>query len=141
MLAAALPSCCALVPSLQVAAHAQWPRLGGSRVTPAPFRREKGVAAQALLGVSVAVGLTFGAPVALAATDSTAGFEEFAAAGGKMKADPSCFFKSCGKQTNVLAPASASVDRLGTGDACVQAGVLFQPGVPQGHNMSGQLPG
>lgn len=36
---------------------------------------------------------------ALAADDSTAGFEQFAAAGGKMKADPQCFFDQCGQQT------------------------------------------
>jgi len=48
-------------------------------------------------------------PSALAAADlatrsasefsSTEGFEDFAAQGGKMKADPNCFFEQCGDQT------------------------------------------
>ena len=58
-------------------------------------------AMSALLGLSLALspGLS-GLPLpALAATDSTTGFEEFAATGGTMKADPNCFFSECGVQT------------------------------------------
>ena len=55
-------------------------------------------ALSALLGLSLAVSPGLVGP-ALAATDSTAGFEEFAADGGTMKADPNCFFKECGDQT------------------------------------------
>ena len=63
-----------------------------------------------VLGLSLAVspGLV-GPSAALADADlatksasefsQTAGFEEFAADGGKMKADPNCFFKECGPQT------------------------------------------
>eukprot|EP00546_Thalassionema_frauenfeldii_P006375 CAMPEP_0178926170 /NCGR_PEP_ID=MMETSP0786-20121207/18362_1 /TAXON_ID=186022 /ORGANISM="Thalassionema frauenfeldii, Strain CCMP 1798" /LENGTH=400 /DNA_ID=CAMNT_0020601219 /DNA_START=19 /DNA_END=1221 /DNA_ORIENTATION=- len=36
---------------------------------------------------------------AFAADDSTSGFEEFAAQGGTMKANPSCFFDECKEQT------------------------------------------
>eukprot|EP00316_Scyphosphaera_apsteinii_P024122 CAMPEP_0119305500 /NCGR_PEP_ID=MMETSP1333-20130426/6492_1 /TAXON_ID=418940 /ORGANISM="Scyphosphaera apsteinii, Strain RCC1455" /LENGTH=322 /DNA_ID=CAMNT_0007308611 /DNA_START=346 /DNA_END=1314 /DNA_ORIENTATION=- len=38
-------------------------------------------------------------PAPVSAIESTTGFEEFAAQGGKMKADSFCFFKSCGDQT------------------------------------------
>ena len=33
------------------------------------------------------------------ADDTTAGFEEFAASGGKMQANPNCFFTDCKEQT------------------------------------------
>lgn len=68
-------------------------------------------ALSAVLGFSLAVSPGFMGPplAALAAADlatksasefsNTAGFEEFAADGGKMKADPNCFFKECGDQT------------------------------------------
>ena len=67
-------------------------------------------AVSTVLGLSLAVspGLV-GPSAALADADmatksasefsQTAGFEEFAADGGKMKADPNCFFKECGPQT------------------------------------------
>jgi len=64
--------------------------------------------AAAALAVSSSVMLGT-APAALAASDlatrsasefsSTAGFEDFAAQGGKMQADPSCFFNQCSDQT------------------------------------------
>jgi hypothetical protein len=65
----------------------------------------------AVLGLSLAVspGLVGPPSAALAAAEfatkdasefsSTAGFEEFAADGGKMEVDPKCFFKECGDQT------------------------------------------
>ena len=50
------------------------------------------------LGASLALGSGV-TPGALAADESVAGFEEFAAAGGKMQANPSCFFDECKEQT------------------------------------------
>jgi len=52
-------------------------------------------AAVAVLSVAL-----MGSPVPTAlAEDTTAGFEEFAASGGKMKADPNCFFSDCKEPT------------------------------------------
>ena len=53
------------------------------------------LAAAALLSAA----LTVQPLTAAFAEDTTAGFEEFAAAGGKMKADPNCFFTSCKEPT------------------------------------------
>ena len=63
-----------------------------------------------VLGLSLAVSPGLVAPSAALADaefatkgaeefSSTAGFEEFAADGGKMQVDPNCFFKECGPQT------------------------------------------
>jgi len=50
--------------------------------------------------VSSAFGGVLGAPPAsYAVDDASAGFEEFAAKGGVMKTDPSCFFDQCGDQS------------------------------------------
>jgi hypothetical protein len=58
--------------------------------------------ATAALGAALATSVVFGGGAAsLAAADeaASAGFEEFAAKGGVMKTDPSCFFEQCGDQS------------------------------------------
>ena len=49
--------------------------------------------------VLVSAALSLQPPLAAIAETTTAGFEEFAAAGGKMKADPNCFFTDCKEPT------------------------------------------
>lgn len=58
------------------------------------------VLSQRVAAAALAVALA-GTPLSasLAAEKTSAGFEEFAAEGGKMKADPQCFFDQCGPQT------------------------------------------
>ena len=66
---------------------------------------------------AVGAALSSASPVAALADEATTtGFEEFAAAGGKMKADPSCFFDQCKTQTTACFtnPASCKVDDYGT---------------------------
>ena len=63
----------------------------------------------AAAALALSASLVAPVPAAFAAADiatrsaeefsSTTGFEDFAAEGGKMKADPSCFFKECKEQT------------------------------------------
>ena len=50
-------------------------------------------------GVGAHVGLGARAKGLEGAADSSEGFEQFAAEGGVMKADPSCFFDQCGDQS------------------------------------------
>jgi len=52
-----------------------------------------------LLASSMILAPVFGVSAADLDQAGAAGFEEFAAAGGKMKADPSCFFDQCSAQT------------------------------------------
>ena len=52
-----------------------------------------------LLATSMILAPVFGVSAADLDQAGAAGFEEFAAAGGKMKADPSCFFDQCSAQT------------------------------------------
>lgn len=57
-------------------------------------------ASRSLLSVAVAVGsLSTGAISPALAEEKSAGFEEFAAQGGKMEARPQCFFDECGDQS------------------------------------------
>lgn len=107
-------------------------------------------------------------PSALAAADlatrsasefsSTEGFEDFAAQGGKMKADPNCFFEQCGDQTKAC--FTNPVRRAPTSfDAALRASSPPSPtsvrllahshgptcfclvaGLPQGHHVPRQLP-
>ncbi|KOO20926.1 violaxanthin de-epoxidase [Chrysochromulina tobinii] len=49
--------------------------------------------------VLVSAALSLQPPLPAIAETTTAGFEEFAAAGGKMKADPNCFFTDCKEPT------------------------------------------
>ncbi len=55
--------------------------------------------ASAVLGGSLLLSSTLGVFPALAEEEKSAGFEEFAAQGGVMKTDPSCFFDQCGDQS------------------------------------------
>jgi hypothetical protein len=61
---------------------------------PPPLQKQ----ARALAASLAAVGLAL-APLAGIAEETSAGFEEFAAKGGTMEANPSCFFEECGAQS------------------------------------------
>lgn len=50
-------------------------------------------------GLLLAATLFFTPISATSAADSSQGFEQFAAQGGVMKAEPSCFFEQCGEQS------------------------------------------
>lgn len=53
----------------------------------------------AAASLALAVFLTVSSPFSAFGDEASAGFEEFAAKGGTMKTNPSCFFDQCGEQS------------------------------------------
>ncbi len=76
---------------------------GGRAPRIAPPRELVRDVAGAVAGASIAAAVCVSAPPAALGADGAAatsqGFEEFAAQGGTMKAEPSCFFNECGAQS------------------------------------------